>query len=334
MPTTGADDAGHAKTVARWLRARRRLLLLLTHVRPDGDAFGSLIGLLRLLQQDSRWECAAYLSNGLPARYRTFFGDDSGLRTHGIQPDAFDGAVCLDTTTWQRVDLPVSMTQPNALLPVCNIDHHMDNSRYGDVCWISQSAATAQMLPRLAEELDLAMTAAAATPLLTGLLTDCGGFRYANTDAAALRDAAALIDAGADYGAITDRLFLAETYERLRLKSELLENATFEFGRQLAYAVLSPAMLQAYGVEPADTENVIDILRIIDGVQIACLLQPEDDGVRLSLRSRSHACAAGDIARALGGGGHPLAAGVWLAGTSVDDAVEKLLNEVKKVLSK
>ncbi len=332
MSTRSRDDSGSVKDVVRWLHARKRLLLV-THVRPDGDAFGSLLGLLRLLNQAGKWDCTAYLTDGLPERYRTLLGAPSGLRENDIQPDAFDGLVCLDTATWERADLPVSMSRTSPLVPVCNIDHHVDNSRYGEKNWIADCAATAQMILSLANQLGVPVEAPVATPLLSAILTDCGGFRYGNTNAAVLRDAASLIDAGAEYSKIVDRLFLCEPYGRLKLKSELLENAHFAFDRQFAYAVLFPAMLKKHGVEPADTENVVDVLRIIEGVQAACLIQPEEDGVRLSLRARSDEFAVGQIARALGGGGHAMAAGVRLGGVSVEDAIKQLLNQAKDVFS-
>jgi phosphoesterase RecJ-like protein len=102
----------------------------------------------------------------------------------------------------------------------------------------------------------------------------------------------------------------------------------------MMYAVLAPAWFAELGVPPGDTEGLIDSLRAVDGVEIACLIQPEADGVRLSLRARSPACPVDGIAHELGGGGHALASGARLAGVSAAEAERVLLEKTGKVLAR
>jgi len=111
-----------------------------------------------------------------------------------------------------------------------------------------------------------------------------------------------------------------------------LQNAHFTFEGRLAYAVMDANTRAKYGVRSDETEGVIDILRSIEGVQIACLIQPQGKTVRLSLRSREPAYPVDSIARKLGGGGHRLAAGAELTDSTVREAETQLLQLARKVL--
>jgi phosphoesterase RecJ-like protein len=159
---------------------------------------------------------------------------------------------------------------------------------------------------------------------------DTGAFQFPNTTPAVLRCAARLTAGGADFATVMDRLFYHEPLGRRRLAARLLEQLRFACSGRLAYACLLPAWLEELGVEPADTEGLIDSLRVLDGVDMVCLLQPEADGVRLSLRARRRAWPADRVAHALGGGGHPLAAGARLRGATLAEAEARLLQETGK----
>lgn len=324
--------SGSSKIVT-WLQSGKRPLLL-THIRPDGDAYGALIGLLGALRDYGIPACG-YLSSPLPARYRQLFAIPPGLYDGTPLPaDAsFDAVLCLDAATAERVALPPGREHLLTEMPVANIDHHPDNPGYGDCSWVDATcAATSQMVVTLLDAAGIPLSPDAATPLMTGLLTDCGGFRFNNTDPAALRCAADLIDHGIDYPRIVDALFFSEAYERLRFKGQLLESAHFACDRRLLFAVVNPAMLEAAGIELADTENLVDALRTVTGVDICCLIQQEAEATRFSLRARSPAFPVAGIARALGGGGHALAAGARHPKISDEEAGLRLIEQAGKVL--
>ena len=327
-----ASTTAPARDVATWLRAHRRLLLI-THVRPDGDAFGSVVGLLSGLTS-AGFDCQGFLGTPLPDRYRDIFPRLPGL-LESKPPDltAVDAVVCLDTANWQRADLPPGLARDTSL-PVCNIDHHPDNTGFGHEHWIAPDrTATAQMLTELLDVMGVPVAEATATPLFTGLVTDCGGFRFRNTNAGALRTAADLMERGAAYSAIMNNLFFREPYSKLLLKAHLLENARFAHDNRLLYTVLDEDALEQYGVQPADTENIIDTLRVVDSVDIACLIQPEEGQVRFSFRARSEQARVDRIAHELGGGGHPLAAGARVENISVNEAERLLVRVTERTLS-
>lgn len=325
------DDTESAafSAVAGWLVSRRQLLML-THERPDGDALGSLLGWCRILADSGR-TVTGFLRQPIAPRFSFLPGGDWLCLGQSPQNQTFDGVICLDSTSWERTDRPAGLP---AGLPLLVLDHHADNQRFGAVnCVLPDMAATAQLLARLARFCALPLGADAASCLLTGMAMDTGGFHFANVKAEVLRDAAFLLDAGADYAKVMEALFFREPLGRRRLAARLLERAVFACDGRFVYSVLQPEWFTELGVAVADTEGLIDALRVIDSVEIACVLQPEPGAVRLSLRGRSLAHPVSDIAHELGGGGHPLAAGVKLPGVTLADAEARIRLCVGKALT-
>lgn len=323
--------AGDARAVFEWLRERRTILVL-THERPDGDAFGSLYGAVAALQNSGGIASLGRIEVQLPRRYIDLFPRFKSIKVPAKSnslPDDVDGILCLDASDRDRV------VPANALdrISVCNVDHHQDNSRFGDVNWVDPTAAaTAQMLAVLFDAAGW-LTAPAADCLLCGMLTDTGGLRFPNTTPAALRVTAHLCECGARYDAIMDGLFFNEPIERRRLEAHLIETAVAEFDGRFLYAVLDSSEIRRRGLRPVELEGLIDVLRSVEGVQIACLIQPGDDAVRLSLRARSAKTPVNEIARQLGGGGHPLAAGVRMEDTDTDEAIQHVYTLVREVIN-
>ncbi|OPZ26172.1 MAG: Bifunctional oligoribonuclease and PAP phosphatase NrnA [Lentisphaerae bacterium ADurb.BinA184] len=165
------------------------------------------------------------------------------------------------------------------------------------------------------------------------MVADTGAFRFSNTTPATLRLAADLRDHGADYPAVMDSLFFQEPLGLLRLGAALLESAELAYGGRLIYAVLKPELLEQFGVQPSETEDIIDVLRRVQGVEIACLIQPEPAHTRFSFRSRSPALSVADLARRLGGGGHHAAAGARIPAVPLPEAKQMLLDLTEKVFS-
>ncbi len=319
--------------VNAWCRSRNRLLLL-AHERPDGDALGAQLG-LHLILSDSGHDCVSYLSQPYPSRYEPLFGRvadkvDFHFERLPCAITDFDGILVLDTSNAKRTDTPDSIPVSQLTGCACIIDHHYDNERFGAVNWVdSDYAATAQMIAEFAKSARLTVSPDAATALLAGIMTDCGGFRFRNTTASVFRTAADLTDCGAVPGALADALFFNEPYAKMLLKSRVLESARFDFDGRFVYAMTTPELLDELGLCPADTEDVIDVIRAVSGVEIACLMQQTPDGdTRLSFRSRSENFDVSELAHELGGGGHRLAAGARIEHTPVEDAASKVVKLV------
>jgi phosphoesterase RecJ-like protein len=323
-------------TLDAWLAGKKRILLL-THERPDGDAVGSLCGATMILAA-AGFDCTAFLKQPVPRRYTHIPAPaPAQLRVGSLGAAAvFDGILCLDSARLDRVDFPPELkVADSATLPLCNLDHHADNERFGGTHVIlPQMAATAQLLLNYALSRKLEVPAAAASWLLSGLVMDTGAFRFTNTSAAVLRDAAALVECGAEYSLVMDGLFNHEPLARRLLAARLLETAEFHFGGALLLSQLQPGWLEEFGVAGSDTEGLIDALRVIDGVEISAMIQKDGANARISLRARSERTPVDEIAHALGGGGHRLASGIKMKDTTMDAARTALLAEAGKMLGK
>ncbi len=329
-----------------WLAGKKRLLLL-THERPDGDAVGSLLGATMILSA-AGFECMAYLKHPVPRRYTHIPAPvPAQLRVGSLAAgeienqklkteNAFDGILCLDSARLDRVEFPPELpVADSATFPLCNADHHADNELFGQTHVIlPQMAATAQLVLNYALARKLAVPAPAASWLLAGLVMDTGAFRFTNTSAAVLRDAAALVEHGAEYSLVMDGLFNHEPYQRRLLASRLLETAEFHFGGALLLSRLEPGWLEEFGVAGSDTEGLIDALRVIDGVEISAMLQQDGPNARISLRARSERTPVDEIAHALGGGGHKLASGIKMKDTTMAAARMALLADAGKMLGR
>ncbi len=317
-------------SVRHWLEGRDGILLI-SHERPDGDAIASVLALFLALRDEGRRVFAYFPIERFSGRYQPLLqdvGQLAGLCLGSDKPptDGLQGVLCLDTSNWRRAGLPEDFDRRETALSVCNIDHHPDNSRFAEVNWIEpECGATAQMVMWLLRDRGSRMTREIANLLLVGLVADCGGFRFQNTTPAVLRDAAELSEQGAEYSRVIDTLFFNEPYNKIRFKNHLLENAQFAFGSRLLYAVLEPEMLGKFGLQPSDVEDCIDSLRAVSGVEVTCLVQPVDGDVRFSLRSRRLPFNVAEMAHRLGGGGHPLAAGIRLPKTDLSSALESFL---------
>ncbi|NOY79694.1 MAG: hypothetical protein GXP31_01685 [Kiritimatiellaeota bacterium] len=319
---------------ARRFLERPGPLLLLSHQRPDGDAIGSVVGLLLALRAAGR-ESIGYLKGPLARRYSRLLPETPGLFV-GAPPPLPPGlsVVALDTTSWERVEKPPNWQTARDVVNVLDVDHHPDNTAFGNAVWVdSGKAATAAMLAELLPALGVQFLSEAATWFLVGLVMDTGGFRFANTDAAALRTAAELVDRGADCAAIMDGLFFREPFERRRLESDLLASARFACDGRVVYAVLDPARLRKAGLNQADIEGVIDVLRGFDGPLVAALFQAQPEFVKVSLRSRSPQIRVDRVAHALGGGGHRAAAGAEVRDLDLPAAQAKTIELLERILS-
>ncbi|HYC82533.1 MAG TPA: DHH family phosphoesterase, partial [Solirubrobacterales bacterium] len=215
---------------------------------------------------------------------------------------------------------------------VINIDHHHDNTRFGDVNLVAvEASCTAEIVYDLAKLLGATITPDLAAALYVGLITDTGKFMYDNTNAHTHRVAAELIDAGVDVDDTYRRLYEHVPIEKLKLIARALEGISRHCDGRLATCYITEADYAATGAGEEMTEGVIDHLRSIEGIKIAAAMR--DLGNRgaaarkVSLRSRDGEVDVSAIARKKGGGGHKRAAG-FSTDLDYDDLVAFLCGEV------
>jgi bifunctional oligoribonuclease and PAP phosphatase NrnA len=318
--------------VAEELRARDRFLLT-AHEGPDGDALGSLLGMQHLLSQlgkDSVMFMAAK-EFPLPIEYRFLPLEEV---FHEPPADMADRTVLfLDCGNIDRMPVEFLSSGENFRI---NIDHHHDNTLFGDVNLVDTAASsTAEIVYELATVMGAEITPEMAAALYVGLVTDTGKFMYENTNAHTHRIAAQLIDAGVAVDDTYRRLYEHVPLEKLRLVSRALNGIERYCEGRLVVAYVAKADYEQTGAGEEMTEGIIDHLRSVEGGKVAALVRDQGDRGRAarkaSLRSSDGAVDVSAIARKHGGGGHKRAAG-FSTDLSVEELVDFLCDEVQAQL--
>jgi phosphoesterase RecJ-like protein len=298
--------------VVEALRSHDRFLLV-THENPDGDALGSLLAMKLALDQLGK-DSVMYLygSAPLPAEYG--FMPLDGLRREVPDDAGARVLVALDCANESRLGPDPSLLA-SAPLSI-DIDHHHDNSRFGQINLIvSNASSTGEVLRDLFHELDVRLTPEMAEALYIALVTDTGRFQYRNTTPKALRLAAELVEAGADVHRVFQGVYESVQFAKLKLLARALERAEVYEGGAIVVSYLLRTDFSDVGAAEPYSEGIIDFLRAVEGAEMAVLIRepPRRDGTapsrRVSLRSSTDELDVSAIARKSGGGGHRQAAG-------------------------
>lgn len=310
-----------ASAIAESIAAADRIFVA-AHENPDGDAVGSLLGLRSMLLSLGKIVHAA-LPDPPPARFG-FLDAVESIATTG-PPWRADLAIALDCDGAGR--LGSLEEEVMAARTVASIDHHRGVHAFGDIRLIDPAAAaTAELVVRLADELDLLPpTAEQATALYTGLIADTGCFRFTNTSPEALRLGAELVAAGADPADTARRVFSIRPLSAVLLEARALHS--LQMTDSVMLAALSQDDFTQTGATAADTEGIIDTFRDVHGVRAAALLKEAEPGMwQVSLRGNDLDVAS--VAERFGGGGHKYAAGCTLEGDQAS-VTEMLLEALR-----
>jgi bifunctional oligoribonuclease and PAP phosphatase NrnA len=297
-------------TVADAIRANDRFVVA-AHENPDGDAVGSMLATTLSLQTLGK-DVVMYLSGTAATPGEYGFLDLSELRRE-LPADLSERVlIAVDCANERRIG-PESAPVEGAKL-VINIDHHHDNSSFGDVNLIvPEASSTSEIVRDVLAELDVPLTPEIAAALYVGLVTDTGRFQYTNTTPKSLRLAAELVEAGADVHGIFRHVYETVQFAKLKLLARALERAQLFEGGRLVVSYLLKDDFGDVGAEEPYSEGIIDYLRAVEGSEMVALIRepPRNEGParRISLRSSHDEVDVSAIARASGGGGHRQAAG-------------------------
>jgi bifunctional oligoribonuclease and PAP phosphatase NrnA len=283
-----------------------------SHDNPDGDALGSLLAThlaLESLGKDSMMVLGG--TTLFPGEYAFLALEEHGLRRDAPPDTAARALVAVDCAQESRI---VEPTLVEAAALKIDIDHHHDNTRFGDVNLVVEDASsTAEVLADLFEELDVPLTPEIAQALYTALVTDTGRFQYSNTTPKALRLAARLVEAGADVSKVFAHVYESTPFPKLKLLARALERATPLVDGRVLVSELVRADFRDAGADEPYSEGIIDHLRSVEGAELVALIRELPNGAgparKGSLRSRPDGVDVSAIARTFGGGGHRRAAG-------------------------
>jgi bifunctional oligoribonuclease and PAP phosphatase NrnA len=310
---------------------KARTIAVLSHVRPDGDAIGSQLAMaLSLIGLGKTVD--AWNEDGLPEAFS--FLRRSGLVT--VPPNdtrTLDLVIALDTATRDRLGTSLqAIRQANCWI---NIDHHASNPSYGDLNYLDlTSPATGQIVFELIQTQRYPLSLEIAEALFVAISTDTGSFRYRNTSAHTFEVAAELVRQGVDVARISHFLYESQPKRRVLLLHELLQNAHFYADDRIGTMALTLEKKKQLGIQPADTDGLIDVVRGIETIVVAILFEELENGrVRVSMRSKSAQIDVNKICGEFGGGGHPLAAGARIRG-SLEQAERLVTNRVSNEIAR
>ncbi|PKQ28233.1 MAG: hypothetical protein CVT63_03855 [Candidatus Anoxymicrobium japonicum] len=305
---------------------KSRSALVVGHQYPDGDAIGSVLGLSLMLRASGYAVEASWPEPfEIPVKYSFLPGMDILA-----QPDRLtvkDPVIfAMDCANAGRME---ELKERALQGPLVNIDHHPDNTYFGNANLVDANAAAAsQVLYMSAESLGLTVDANAACCLYAGIVTDTGRFQFSNTTAETLRMAAELVERGVKPHAVFENVYQSDSLAYLRLSGEVLTRSVYDRELSLIYGYVSQDDLKKFGVKMNETEDMIDNLRSLRGHRVVALFKElPDKTIRVSLRSRIDV-DIGVVARRLKGGGHKVAAGYTSSKSSISEALFELKEEI------
>ncbi|NLF72058.1 MAG: bifunctional oligoribonuclease/PAP phosphatase NrnA [Candidatus Anammoximicrobium sp.] len=292
-----------------------RTFLLTSHIRPDCDALGSELGMAGVLEALGK---EVLIVNGQPTPPNLAFIDPQRriqALGHDLAADQLpqtDVLMVLDTGVWVQLGSMADVVRASKARKIV-VDHHVSGDDLEALVFKdSQIEATGRLVLEAARQLDVALTPSIAVPLFAAIATDTGWFRFSSTRASTYRAAADLIDAGVRPDEIFAQLYERDTIGRLRLRGLILSRVQADREGRLMHSCVRKEDFTLTGALPSDTEDVINMILAIEGVQVAVIaIEQPQGGSKISLRSRCEVdCSR--VAEHFGGGGHKAAAGAFL----------------------
>ena len=298
-----------------------RSATIFTNVRPDGDTVGSGMALCRALELLGV-NCEVVNEGEVPEKFSFLTGID---RIRSMPSPESEVYVCVDTSDEARLgELQHAFMRAKAKgKTTVNVDHHVSNTRYCKYNFVRERASNCENIAELIEALGVRHDKIISEYLLTGMVTDSGGFSHSDVNGDSFRAAAACADAGADVNRISYEVFKKQSKARSQLYLETLSKLRYYFEDRLAISIVEKAALERYGLRQDETEGIVDFALTVDPVEVSvCLMEVKPEQYKASFRSKGK-INVNEIARAFGGGGHVLASGCMLFG-SKEEVLDRL----------
>jgi len=311
----------------RELHAGMKTALVLAHKDADGDTLGSALAMAEVLRGLGK-EVVVRVPEPVPEIYSFLPGYEHVNNGVAAPPDI---VLVMDASNLDRLSDVMGPLRGGT--PIVNIDHHVDNTRFGDVnLVVPEASSTAEVTYEMLRSWGVDITAPIATNLYCGVLTDTGGFRHENTSHKALAVASELVGLGAPAAEIAGNVYKRKKISSLKLQALVMPTITFECDDRLVHGYVSQELLRRAGAEMEETDGIIDLLNSVDGLELALLFKEiEPEYTKVSIRSRGET-NANILAARFGGGGHERAAGAELS-LSLTQAMENVLAEARRMLT-
>ncbi|MDM8536139.1 DHH family phosphoesterase [Desulfobacterales bacterium HSG17] len=288
-------------------------VFIASHINPDGDAVGSLIAMALSLDSLGK-KITMYNQSPIPAVYR-FLPSVSRIVSRAAINNEWDTAIILDCGNIERIGHFAS--QIHVIPTIINIDHHVTNTGFGNLQYIDTSAcSTAEIVYGIIKKMGVSITKDIATSIYTGILTDTGSFRFANTNKASFSICDEMVEKGVKPYDVAKHVYGTYSLGRMKLLNLALDSIEIVKNGKLSFMTLTRSMFEETGTQSEDIDGMINYAKRIEDVRLAVLIQEDldesinghDRGFHISLRSDGSVDVA-DLASCFGGGGHQQAAG-------------------------
>ena len=299
-------------------------IVILTHESPDGDAMGSSLAMKLMLQELNKQ--SDVIIPEYPRMFQ-FLPSASDIKMDS-ERKKYDLAISVDCGNFKR--LAKIEYFENAQKTIV-IDHHGSNNMYGDLNYVNPaSPACCEILISMAEYFGVKITREIGTCIMTGIITDTGGFRYSGITPDTFEYTAELIRVGVDIPDIYKRTMGTKTKANFELTKRVVDRMELLEDGKVSFSYMTSQDEREVNAEPGDHDGLVNIGKDIEGVQVAIFIrQKEDEDVyKVSLRSED-GINVSDICLLFGGGGHSRAAGALVKG-NIQEVKEKLMQEIKK----
>ncbi len=290
---------------------KRSAFVMVSHVKPDGDTLGAGLALGLALEKLGK---RVHYFNQDPVPRNLRFLPKTDLVSRDVPADLPKDAL------WVFGDMS-STSRAGEFLPplerenILDIDHHLGNDHFGKLNYVlTDECSTGTCVLHLLRALGIELDKDIATCLLTTIMTDTGGFMHSNTTPSVLRASADLMELGANKEQITEEIFANKRLAAVKLLGRAIDEAQLGDEGRYMYSFVDETMLSECGADGEDTEEIVNHLRSVDGVEVAALFKAYDGDIRVSLRSSGRVNVQAAAAR-LGGGGHFRASGLTYTGT-------------------
>lgn len=302
-------------------------IVILTHESPDGDAVGSCLSMKLALESMGK------KPDVIIPEYAEVFKFLPGTKDIKESTDVknYDLAISVDCATLKRLKGMEYFENANKTIV---IDHHGSNNMYGDFNFVNPvSPACCEILAGIFEYYNINIDKEIGSCLITGIITDTGGFRYPSTNAETFEFAAELLRKGVDISGIFKKVMQTVSLAHFELTKRVMDRMEILENGKVTFTYIDEKDREDVNFKEGDDEGLVEIGRDIEGVEVSILLKPKEDvenAYKVSMRSNDKVNVS-DVCLMFGGGGHPRAAGALVTG-SVEEVKQKLLKELKKVL--
>ncbi len=294
-------------------------ILIVSHVRPDGDALGSILSSYRFLKLKGKF-VKLHINDNLPDDFKFLpYFDKVESDYRPLLAEKFDVIAVLDCGDFSRSNLDVFLEKISYKPYLINIDHHATNDNFGDCNLVDlEASSTSEVIYDFLKYFKIKIDRKMALALLTGILTDTDVFVNPNTTEKTLRIASELIKIGAKVDIVLKHLHKGRSIKSLKLWGKALARLHLNASNQLATTAIFQDDLEDLNVSDDELSGLANFLNSLDGVRGVMILKEDDFGmIKGSLRTTKDDVDVSEIAKQYGGGGHSKAAGFKIRGRLV-----------------